>query len=149
MLSRLFYECVFFPFILDLKFVGCTSRGHTGERSHKISHPLSFCGARRYFSRKKGSTAPFPRRPGSRILCTNDLIVLHLGIFLKSKYICDPAPGGVLDEGVRGGVSRHGCCVQARDKICDPAPRGMLEGEVLPPPPPPARLLCPSTRQVL
>ena len=22
--------CVFFPFILDVKFVGCTSRGHTG-----------------------------------------------------------------------------------------------------------------------
>ncbi|CAM9424693.1 unnamed protein product, partial [Ascophyllum nodosum] len=36
--------CVFFPFILDIKFVGCTSRGHTGGRSHKISHPPSFCG---------------------------------------------------------------------------------------------------------
>ena len=23
--------CIFFPFILDVKFVGCTSRGHTGE----------------------------------------------------------------------------------------------------------------------
>ena len=31
--------CVFFPFILDVKFVGCTSRGHTGGRSHRISHP--------------------------------------------------------------------------------------------------------------
>ena len=29
--------CVFFPFILDIKFVGCTSRGHTGESSHSIS----------------------------------------------------------------------------------------------------------------
>ena len=28
--------CVFFPFILDVKFVGCTSRGHTGGRSHRI-----------------------------------------------------------------------------------------------------------------
>ena len=31
--------CVFFPFILDIKFVGRTSRGHTGGRSHRISHP--------------------------------------------------------------------------------------------------------------
>ena len=37
--------CVFFPFILDIKFVGRTSRGHTGGRSHRISHPPSFCGA--------------------------------------------------------------------------------------------------------
>ena len=27
--------CVFFPFILDIKFVGRTSRGHTGGRSHR------------------------------------------------------------------------------------------------------------------
>ena len=26
----------FFPFILDVKFVGCTSRGHTGETSNRI-----------------------------------------------------------------------------------------------------------------
>ena len=36
--------CVFFPFILDIKFVGRTSRGHTGGRSHRISHPPSFWG---------------------------------------------------------------------------------------------------------
>ena len=35
--------CVFFPFILDIKFVGRTSRGHTGGRSHRISHPPSGC----------------------------------------------------------------------------------------------------------
>ena len=68
--------CVFFPFILDIKFVGCTSRGHTG-RSHRISHPPSFCGACLNFSREKDSAIPFPRRPRSRILCTDDLIVLH------------------------------------------------------------------------
>ena len=39
------YLCVFFPFILDIKFVGRTSRGHTGGRSHRIFHPPSFCGA--------------------------------------------------------------------------------------------------------
>ena len=36
--------CVFFPFILNIKFVGRTIRGHTGGRSHRISHPPSFWG---------------------------------------------------------------------------------------------------------
>ena len=75
--------CVFFPFILDIKFVGRTSRGHTGGRSHRIFHPPSFCGACLNFSREKDSVIPFPRRPRSLILCTDDLIVLHpLGIFI-------------------------------------------------------------------
>ena len=55
--------CVFFPFILDVKFVGPTSRGHTGERSHRISHPSSFRGACLNFSREKDSVITFPRRP--------------------------------------------------------------------------------------
>ena len=81
--AGLFLNSVFFPLILDIKFVGRTSRGHTGGRSHRISHPPSFCGACLSFSREKDSAIPFPRRPRSRILCTNDLIVLHpLGIFL-------------------------------------------------------------------
>ena len=54
--------CIFFPFILDIKFVGRTSRGHTGGRSHRISHPPSFCGACLNFSREKDSAIPFPRR---------------------------------------------------------------------------------------
>ena len=54
--------CVFFPFILDIKFVGHTSRGHTGGRSHRISHPPSFCGASLNFSRERDSAFPFPRR---------------------------------------------------------------------------------------
>ena len=33
--------CVFFPFILDIKFVGRISRDHTGGRSHRIFHPPS------------------------------------------------------------------------------------------------------------
>ena len=74
--------CVFFSFILDIKFVGRTSRGHTRGRSHRIFHPLSFCGACLNLSREKDSAIPFPRRPSGRILCTNDLIVLHpMGIF--------------------------------------------------------------------
>ena len=55
--------CVVFPFILDIKFVERTSRGHTGGRSHRISHPPSFCGACLNFSREKDSAIPFPRRP--------------------------------------------------------------------------------------
>ena len=31
--------CVFFPFILDIKFVGRTSWGHTGGRSHIATYP--------------------------------------------------------------------------------------------------------------
>ena len=75
--------CVFFPSILDIKFVGRTSRGHTGGRSHRIFNPPSFCGACLDFCREKDSAILFPRRPCSRILCTNELIVLHpLGIFI-------------------------------------------------------------------
>ena len=55
--------CVFFPFILDIKFIGRTSRGHKGGRSHRISHPPSLCGACLNFSREKDSAIPFPRRP--------------------------------------------------------------------------------------
>ena len=55
--------CVFFPSILDIKFVGRTSRGHTGGRSHRIFNPPSFCGACLDFSREKDSAIHFPRRP--------------------------------------------------------------------------------------
>ena len=55
--------CVFFPSILDIKFVGRTSRGHTGGRSHRIFNPPSFCEACLDFCREKDSAIPFPRRP--------------------------------------------------------------------------------------
>ena len=55
--------CVFFPSILDIKFVGRTSRGHTGGRSHRIFNPPSFCGACLDFCREKDSAIPFLRRP--------------------------------------------------------------------------------------
>ena len=58
--ARSMCVCVYFPFILDIKFVGRTSRGHTGGRSHRISHPPSFCGACLNFSREKDSAIPFP-----------------------------------------------------------------------------------------
>ena len=55
---------VFFPFILDIKFVGRTSRGHTGGRSHRIYHLPSFCSACLNFSREKDSAIiPLLRRP--------------------------------------------------------------------------------------
>ena len=54
-LFRVVCVCVFFPFILDIKFVGRTSRDHTGGRSHRIFHPPSFCGACLNFSREKDS----------------------------------------------------------------------------------------------
>ena len=40
--------CVFFPFILDIKFVGRTSRGHTGFLIHLLSavHALIFLARR-------------------------------------------------------------------------------------------------------
>ena len=57
------YVFVFFPSILDIKFVGRTSRGRTGGKSHRISNPPSFCGAWLNFSREKDSAIPFPRRP--------------------------------------------------------------------------------------
>ena len=68
---------------------GRTSRGHTGGRSHRISHPPSFCGACLDFSREKDSAVLFPRRPWSRILCTtNESIVLHLlGVFYFLFFI--------------------------------------------------------------
>ena len=34
--------CVFFPFILDIKFVGRTSRGHTGGIQRVFVHPAIF-----------------------------------------------------------------------------------------------------------
>ena len=37
--------------------------GHTGGRSHRISHPPSFCGACLNFSREKDPAFAFPRRP--------------------------------------------------------------------------------------
>ena len=62
--------------------------------SHRIFHPPSFCGACLNFSREEELAIPFPRRPWSRILCTNDLIVLHsLGIyFYYFLFFCERNP---------------------------------------------------------
>ena len=60
--------CVFFPFILDIKFVGRTSRGH-------IIHLLS--AVRALIFLEKDSAIPFPRRPWSRSLCTTNHLIVH------------------------------------------------------------------------
>ena len=72
---------------LDVPAGVAQEEGHTGGRSHRISHPPSFCGACLSFSREKDSAIPFPRRPRSRILCTTDLIVLHpSGVYFLFFY---------------------------------------------------------------
>ena len=47
-------------FILDIKFVGRTNRGHTGVFIHLPSAVLAFIFI---FYREKDSAIPFPRRP--------------------------------------------------------------------------------------
>ena len=54
------HVCVFFPFNLDVRIVGRTSRGRTGGRSHWISRPPFSCGACLNFSREKDSAVLFP-----------------------------------------------------------------------------------------
>ena len=45
--------CVFFPFILDIKFVGRTSRGHTGEgQTGFLIHLLSAVRALFFLARR-------------------------------------------------------------------------------------------------
>ena len=80
---------VFFPFILDIKFVGRTSRGHTGGRSQRIFHPLSLCDCCRcvpqLFSRE-GFSHSFPSS-NVKSNFVYDLIVLHsLSIFFLFIY---------------------------------------------------------------
>ena len=68
--------CVLFSFILDIKFVGRTSRGHTGF----LIHLLSAVGASIFLARR---IQPFLSLVDREVtfLCTNDLIVLRpLGI---------------------------------------------------------------------
>ena len=71
--------CVFFPFILDIKFVGPTSRGHTGGRSHRIFSSSTFPSAVRALIFLGRRIQPFHSLVDREVefLCTNDLIVLH------------------------------------------------------------------------
>ena len=49
----------FFPIYSGLQACGRTSRGHTGGRSHRISHPPSFCGACLNFFSRQGFSCSF------------------------------------------------------------------------------------------
>ena len=73
------FFCMMCVFVLSSHLLTCgrTSRRHTGGRSRRISPP-SFCGACLNFYREKDSAVLFPLRPRSRILCTHEVIVLHL-----------------------------------------------------------------------
>ena len=75
--------CFFFPFILDIKFVGRTSRGHQ-EEGHTgfLIRLLSAVRALIFLARR---IQPFLSLVDREVvfLCTKDLIVLHsLGIFI-------------------------------------------------------------------
>ena len=69
--------CVFFPFILDIKFVGRTSRGHTGV----FIHLLSAVRALLVLARR---VQPFLSLVDREVefLCANDFIVLLYSILL-------------------------------------------------------------------
>ena len=62
--SSVLYVCVCCHPIYSVRQVcGRASRGHTGGRSHRISHRPPFRSACLNFSREKDSAIPFPRRP--------------------------------------------------------------------------------------
>ena len=84
------FSMAFFPFILDVKFVGCTSRGHTGGRSHRISHPHlpSVVDSLPLFFSREGFSRSVPSSTVKSNFATNDLIVLHmLGIFFFFFFV--------------------------------------------------------------
>ena len=67
-----------------------------GSHRRKVAQDFyspSFCGACLNFSREKNPVIPFPRRPSSRILYTNGLIVLHLlDIFIYFYFLVRKNP---------------------------------------------------------
>ena len=80
--------CVFFPFILDIKFVWVYQPESHRRRSHKISHPPSFYDACLHFSRG-GFSRSFPSST-VKSKFVYDLIVPHmLGIsdLFKSQLL--------------------------------------------------------------
>ena len=67
------FVCVVIPFILDVRLVDVPA-GVTQDFYTFLVRCLP------YFSRENDSAVPFPRRPRSRILCTNKLIFLHFDL---------------------------------------------------------------------
>ena len=98
--------CVVFPFILDVRLVDGPAGVTQEEGSHIISHAPSFCGACNIFSREKYSAVPFPRRPSSRIMCTNELIVFHLLFGIIFLFIVRKNHSSCASTGIRTQVPR-------------------------------------------
>ena len=65
--------CVFFPLILDIKFVGRKEEGHTGF----LIHLLSAVRALLFLARRIQPFLSFVDLEVDFFWCTNDLIVLH------------------------------------------------------------------------
>ena len=63
--------CVFFPSILDIKFVGRTSRGHTGGRSHRI------CGRLMFTSNDNATGVTAPRSCTSKLIDYSTVLVFY------------------------------------------------------------------------
>ena len=64
---------------------GVIQEGHTGGFSPPFFLRLPSEVLALFFFREKDSAVPFPRRPRSRILCTHDIIVLHLLGMMREK----------------------------------------------------------------
>ena len=88
--------CVFFSFILDVKFVGCTSRGHTGRRLHRISHSPSFCGACLSFLTRR--IQPFLSLVDREVefLYNRSPLVVHFYFCERSELLINAASAKVL-----------------------------------------------------
>ena len=82
--------CVFFPFILDIKFVGRTSRGHTGF----FVTLLSAVRALIFLARRIQPFLSIVDREvkSNFVYCTDDLIVLHPLAFLVFSFLVRKIP---------------------------------------------------------
>ena len=84
--------CVFFPFILDIKFVGRTSRGHTGGRSHrrKVTQDLYAVHVLIFLARR---IQPFSRCSGLPASSLPVCPVYRCFFFVPPRHPGLPAPG--------------------------------------------------------
>ena len=99
--------CVFFPSILDIKFVGRTSRGHTGGRSHrrKVTQDFSStfflrCVPKTFLARRIEPFLSLVDREVEFCVC---VCVFSSHSFWTSMDV----PAGVTQEESNTGVSIH------------------------------------------
>ena len=77
------------PIYSGRQVCGRTSRGHTGGKSHRISHPPSFCGACLNFFSREGFSRSFPSSTVKsnfvyNVLTIHSNVLNLLGIFFNS-----------------------------------------------------------------